>query len=298
MNATVEKEKLEEKKIHFMNDAMAKSIIRSKSLRNTISNFLSGITKISSDRIAESVFMGGEIPKRNMNEKGKNSDVIIQVANDTYIIVEINRSYDKHIFEKNASYAYSILLSKIKPRPLFYPKIVLVNIDAFNHFKRKEPLLKFESKDDETLEHGLYTSYHLILENITNTNYNIDEDVRKFGLLLKENLNIEELIEKYEGDEEYMKIIKKAKELMADDDFAMYYDIDEAHEVDKKDAYETGYDSGYGSGYDVGHDFGKREEKIAIAKNLLDLNYSIEDIMKATKLSQKEIMKLQFCEKR
>ena len=275
-----------------MNDAMAKSIIRSKSLRVTISNFLSGITHIPSVLIDKSVFMGGEIPKRNMNEKGKSSDVIIRVSEDTYIIVEINRSYDKHIFEKNASYAYSILLSKIKPRPLFYPKIILVNIDAFNHFKVKEPLLKFESKDDETLEHGLYTSYHLILENITNTNYNIDEEVRKFGLLLKEVLTIQELINKYEGDEEYMKIIKKAMELMADDNFAMYYDLDEAHEVDKKDAYETGYDSGYGSGYDKGRNSGKNEERMAIAKNLLDLNYSIEDIMKSTKLSKKEIMNL------
>ena len=99
---------------------------------------------------------------------------------------------------------------------------------------------------------------------------------------------MEELVEKYKGDEEYMKIINKTKELIADEDFAIYYDIDEAHESDKQDAYETGYDSGY----DNGQTKGKQEERLAIAKNLLDLNFSIQDIMKATKLNQKDIMSL------
>lgn len=144
--------------------------------------------------------------------------------------------------------------------------------------------MKFESLDHHTLEHKLYTSYHVILANITNTNYNIDKEVRKFGTLLKENLTMEELVEKYKGDEEYMKVINKTKELIADEDFAMYYDIDEAHESDKQDAYETGYDNGQSKG--------KQEERLAIAKNLLDLNFSIQDIMKATKLNQKDIMSL------
>lgn len=287
MNTTIE-EQVETKIIHFMNDAMAKSIFRSKELRTTVSKFLSGVTHIPSNVIARSVFMGGEIPKRNMEEKGKTSDVIIKVSEDTYIIVEFNRSYAKHLFEKNATYAYSILLSKIHPKPVFYPKIILVNIDNFNSFSRKEPILKFESLDHHTSEHKLYTSYHVILANITNTNYNIDKEVRKFGTLLKENLTIEELVEKYEGDEEYMKIINKTKELIADEDFAIYYDIDEAHESDRQDAYETGYDSGY----DNGQTKGKQEERLAIAKNLLDLNFSIQDIMKATKLNQKDIMNL------
>ena len=56
MNTTIE-EQAETKIIHFMNDAMAKSIFRSKELRTTVSKFLSGVTHIPSNVIARSVFM-------------------------------------------------------------------------------------------------------------------------------------------------------------------------------------------------------------------------------------------------
>ena len=52
---------------------------------------------------------------------------------------------------------------------------------VIDYFKVKEPVIPFGTKYEELEEHDLYTSYHVILENITNTNYNIDKEVRKFG---------------------------------------------------------------------------------------------------------------------
>ncbi len=59
--------------------------------------------------------------------------------------------------------------------------------------------------------------------------------------------------------------MKKLKELGMDDEFGMYYDAEIVH---------------------------RKEVNSAIAKNLLKMNLSVKDIMKATGLSKKQISML------
>lgn len=56
----------------------------------------------------------------------------------------------------------------------------------------------------------------------------------------------------------------------------LYYDLEASHQFEIKDSYDTG----------------KNEEKISIAKNLLNLNIDIPTIMKSTGLSKQEIKNL------
>ena len=171
---------LKTKEINLMNDALAKSIIRSKEAREEVIGFLSGITHIPKRKFKNALFVGGEIPKNNKQEKGKISDVMC-ILKDVIIIIEINDSYYQNLFPKNSLYSYATLVSATSVNAKVYKKVILVNIDSFNHFKVKEPIIPFGTKYEELEEHDLYTSYHVILENITNTNYNIDKEVRKFG---------------------------------------------------------------------------------------------------------------------
>ena len=180
MSPTLLKDKLKQKEINLMNDALAKSVIRSKEARKEVIGFLSGITHIPKIKFKHALFVGGEIPKEHKNEKGKVSDVMCILSN-TIIIIEINDSYYQNLFRKNALYAYATLVSSIPVNTEEYKKVILVNIDSFNHFKTKEPILTFTTKYKDLEEHKLYTSYHVLLENITNTNYNINKEVREFG---------------------------------------------------------------------------------------------------------------------
>ena len=286
MNETLEKEKT--KTINLMNDALAKSIIRSKEARGSVIKFLSGITHIPKREFRNALFVGGEIPKENKNEKGKMSDVMC-ILKDTIIIIEVNDNYYQNLFKKNALYAYATLVSSIPVNTGEYKKVILVNIDSFNHFKVKEPLIPFKTKYKELEEHELYISYHVVLENITNTNYNIDKDVRKFGKFLGSKLTIEELKEKYKGDEEYMDIVKKVEKFMRDNNLVQYYDLEASHKFEVEDSFNTGRDEGRNEGRNEG----SRDRSIEIAKNLLNLNIDISIIMKSTGLTKKEIMKLQ-----
>ena len=86
---------------------------------------------------------------------------------------------------------------------------------------------------------------------------------------------ISNLKEKYkDGDD--MAFAKKAEDLSKDTRFINYYNIEEMHEAEKQDFYNTG----------------KQEEKIMIAKNMLELDIDIDKIVKATGLSEEEINNL------
>ena len=207
------------------------------------------------------------------------------ILRDTIIIIEVNDSYYQNLFRKNSLYAYATLVSSIPVNAKEYKKVILVNIDSFNHFKVEEPILTFTTRCKELEEHGLYTSYHVILANITSTNYNIDKDVRKFGEFLNSKLTIKELKAKYEGDEEYMDIARKVEQFMKDNNLVQYYDLEASHKFEVEDSFNTGKNEG------------KKEERITrsmeIAKNLLNLNIDLSTIMKSTGLSKQEIMRLQ-----
>ena len=100
----------------------------------------------------------------------------ISVENKNKIIIEANRQYSTNLFEKNASYVFknSYMESNIGQNE--YQSIFIVNVDNFNHYHTKRPILTFKPTDEEGhIEHGLYTSFHLVLENFDNPQYTISE---------------------------------------------------------------------------------------------------------------------------
>lgn len=94
--------------INLINDAMFKALFRSVEARKVVSEVISVLTGIDKDILMKADYQGGEIPKKNIKEKGKVSDVIIKIDNNNKIIVEMNQSYTNNIFNKNTSYAFSI----------------------------------------------------------------------------------------------------------------------------------------------------------------------------------------------
>ena len=87
---------------------------------------------------------------------------------------------------------------------------------------------------------------------------------------------ISNLKEKYK-DGDVMAFAKKAEELSKDTRFINYYNIEEMHEAEKQDFYNTG----------------KQEEKLTIAKNMLAANEPLEKIITYTGLSEEEVSNLQ-----
>lgn len=274
------KENIKIKEINLMNDAMFKALFRSREARGIISSFLSSVTGIKKEVLMNAKYVGGEIPKRRLTEKGKTSDILVLIDDNSRIIVEMNYSKSNFIFDKNVSYAFSNILELTKPNMTNYPIVLLINIDSNNEFKTDKPILHFKIRDEENhIETEIYNSIHLILENIVNCKYNIDRNIKTFAEFLKSK-SILELENKFKGDEEYMSAIRKIEDLSYDPEFAGQYDYEEKIERDKFESHLTGLIEG------------KEERSIEIAKTMLKQNLSIEMISKCTGLSLEEIKKL------
>ena len=93
------------------------------------------------------------------------------------------------------------------------------------------------------------------------------------------DLNKEDLV-KLSNDRKVMKFMNEVKKVNEDPEFFSYMtkeeDEEKCHNTELKEANEAG----------------KKEEKIAIAKNMLLENISLEIIQKVTELSKEEILNI------
>ena len=90
----------------------------------------------------------------------------------------------------------------------------------------------------------------------------------------------EEMREIANGNEEALYIVDKLERLAEDDKFRTDYNVELVRRKEINSARLDGYDAG------------AKAEKISIAKNLLNIGTSKEDIIKVTGLSEEEINNL------
>jgi len=219
--------------------------------------------------------------QRRNYEKNKESDVMILIDELNRIIIEVNQFNTENLYRKNTEYAMASILEMTKRKSkrdgkgnIQYPKVILVSLDNFNSFYTKRPILTFLPRDEEGhIENDLYQSIHIILDNAVNNEYNKDipGEVVKFAKLLK---------------------AKKLEELVMDPDFAGAYDKGAKTEWLLEDMRLTGMHEGEAIGISKGRIEGKTEEKLEIAKNMLQDTDDYGLIAKYTGLSIEEIESL------
>ena len=286
------------KKVNVMNDAVAKAFLRSKEARMIVASFLSEVTGIDKSVLMNATYTGGEISKRRNYEKNKESDVMILIDELNRIIIEVNQFNTENLYRKNTEYAMASILEMTKRKSkrdgkgnIQYPKVILVSLDNFNSFHTKRPILTFLPRDEEGhIENDLYQSIHIIFDNAVNNEYNKDipEEVIKFAKLLKAK-SIDELVEEFEGDEEYMEAVGKLEELVMAPDFAGAYDKGAKTEWLLEDMCLTGMHEGEAIGISKGIEQGSQNKQIEIAKNMLQDTDDYGLISKYTGLSIEEI---------
>ena len=210
------------KEINLLNDAMFKALFRSKEARDIIANVISILLGIDKEKLIYAEYNSGELVKNKLFEKGKVCDIIIKIDNDNKIILEMNGSLNNNIFDKNATYSFTIINEGIRKEEnkYIYPNVVLINFDAFNKFKTDKGKLDFRIRDEEGhIETPIYRSIHLILKNLVNKEYN--KDIKKLAEFLSIK-DIDTLRKTYEGDKNYMACIRRVENSRTDPDFVGY----------------------------------------------------------------------------
>ena len=281
-------------------DPVFKSILTK--CREYLAEVVHGITGIPKDEVLKGIIINSEFVVNNIEEKRRTSDLIIELK-DNVINLEMNNKYYKYLNRRNNGYLYKIDTMTEKK------KTIQIN---FNNFKSEDgqTIKKYTLKDENGKEEeGGIIKYQVYLENIKEKYYNNDEltKVEKYLLMIKLRKR-KELKEISKGDKNMSDVYKKLDELSEDKYLSLLYDREEKREYEYKcmmedakeeakeegmsQGIEQGIKQGIKQGIERGIEQGISSEKEKIAKNLLSMNMSIEDISKATGLSIDEIKNL------
>ncbi len=131
----------------------------------------------------------------------------------------------------------------------------------------------------------------MYLASLKNVRYNGSNEKETYLAMFRAE-SFEEMRDIANGNEEALKVVEELERLSENDEFRVLYDAEKMRRKEINSARLDGYDDGYDAGKTKGLEEGAKEEKIAIAKNLLNIGTPKEDIIKVTGLSIEELEKL------
>ena len=263
-------------------------------------DLVSRITGIPKDVILNTyVEKNSEYVIDNALERKKVSDFVFGI-DKAVINIELNIEYYAGLIERNEGYASKIktdIVIKNQDYKLI-PNVIQININRFGHFKSKEEILEFKSRDKSGIvETDKFIKFHLNLKRIENKY----EQGSKLNKLEKELLiltlkKVDEINKLSEGDEELMEVARNLKDITYDiNTIGLYYEDEERKRVENtkiKYYEELALEKGEKRGEKRGLKMGLEQGKLETAKNLIAMNLPLKDIVKATGLSEKQVRKL------
>ena len=316
MTAIAVKEKLVDSEYEWHNcrsDKAFKIIMLNEDNQKLLRKLLELILKT---KITDLTVLNNEYNQNNTHVKDMRTDINLDTDKGR-MNIELN-SFDKpYVNPRNYAYAsamyatgtlsgdeynedtdynqinltYGLMLNK-DGKPLKKIKSTV----PFNVFK---PINEFYSpENDYKYKVNNFTIYDVNMDYFMNLWYSQDiEKIKENKLLIMLGLNREELkkFAKMDGEvKEYMDYMDKINKdpkfismITAEDDQR------KIHNSELRYAKEVGLEQGIKQGIEQGIEQGKHDNKIEIAKNLLKMNMSIEDIIKATNLDIEEIKNIQ-----
>ena len=233
-----------------------------------------------------------ELSVKGMDVKRKSVDVYLESLNKK-IEIEVNTSLESYIHPRNMSYISNIYSSHTLRNDSYDEKTDIIQINLNYNQKNKRIYNEYMMRD---LYGDVYVKnlkiIELNMEKYKEMWYHGSEkekEENKFLIML--DLNEEEL-KKIKGDKVVSKYMKEINKLNNDSEFVEYMSAEEdARKIYNSRMYDA-REKGFKQGYDEGIEKGIEQNKIEIAKNLLNNNVDINVISLSTGLSQEEIKNL------
>ena len=277
-----------------MFDPIFKSLFQNINFRNTLSYFLSTLTKYSKNYIYEHlIFLNTEIPIENFEEKKMIADLIVKIDEDI-INIEANRNNNKSTSLKNNNYHHKLAYEKTHVGEDFdNGDVIQININSKKRLK--STLLpggyKMRTIDGQSTDEENFQRMHVNIEFARKKYYTKGkEEMTKFEKIVAmlSITNKKDLKDISKGDEDLMAMEKIISDLNEDKHMIGLYNkkqMDEwMHKIDREEALAKGQKKGEKIGQKIG--------VISVAQNMLKANMNIDEIAKLTGLHQNEITKL------
>ena len=221
-----------DKVITMMSDAVFKSVLQDRSCEDYLVDIIEGITKINKDYIKRNlVFKNSELTKEEIEEKGKVTDLLIELQGNI-INLEMNKYYYEGLFNKNDRYVTKIKEGMITKKEKFVKekKVIQINFNNFDMFDERV-IIKFKMMDPERhLIRSDYMKvtdteiYYINLKRVRQKYYNKEELTKlEKELLIMTTDNKEELRKISKGSREMESVAKKISKLSKEEEMQGIY---------------------------------------------------------------------------
>ena len=279
-------------KITLRNDYAFKRVFGVEENKDVLQDLLECILDIPPENIAGLELLDKELHKDSISDKTGVLDVKLRLKNNTIIDIEIQNRWNSEFVQRTIFYWAKMYTENLKTSEVYtkLPKCITINIvgESFN------------------LNSLIHSEYNVVEKHI---NDRLSDELEIHFLNLAK---VKEQQESFEQDEKKKKLYNWLKFIKTDNLEVRKMLAQESPMMTKANAtinimemspkekwlyenrmkYEYDKASWKHVGYQEGIDKGAHQAKLETAKNLLAMNFSIENIAKATGLSLEEIKKL------
>ena len=268
--------------ISLMADTTAKALIKDYNYRwfyEDIIRFLTGIDLRRYTAIDNELNTGNKV-------KDYKADTIFLKRN-TLINIEFNQFVYSHTIIKNIRYALRMAGNGLLEGEKYYHKFITqINLNNIIKDSKAREWNEKDYKLEDYKSKAYLKDIRIITVDLSKYKGIVYDGTNKYETYLSMlTAKSYEEMEKIVGDLKEGKIIvEKLKELGLDDKFGMYYDAEIVHKMEVNSARSDGRKEGRKEG--------AKEREKSIAKNLINMGLSKQDVMKATGLSKKQITML------
>ncbi len=238
-------------------------------------------------------------------------DFNVAINNNLFVNLEVNGRPYEQVKSRNYLYESRIITSSLDEGDDYNSfddnTYIQLNLNAVDKTTFGEDIVYFCSVITKTVYFENMITYVRYLEYYRKLYYNqnIEKDESDYWLA---SLTAKNFVELYKMLDDFLetktrdRIIKRVieismKTLFTEEEWKALdklVDENEKKYYDKKfkDKFEEGMNQGFDQGLEQGTRQGIEQSKIQVAKNLLSMNLTIEQIIEATGLSEEEVLKL------
>ena len=275
-------------KITLRNDYAFKRVFGVEENKDVLQDLLECILDIPPENIAGLELLDKELHKDSISDKTGVLDVKLRLKNNTIIDIEIQNRWNSEFVQRTIFYWAKMYTENLKTSEVYtkLPKCITINIvgESFN------------------LNSLIHSEYNVVEKHI---NDRLSDELEIHFLNLAK---VKEQQESFEQDEKKKKLYNWLKFIKTDNLEVRKMLAQESPMMTKANAtinimemspkekwlYENRmkYEHDKASWKHVGYQEGVHQNKLETAKNLLAMNFPIENIAQATGLSLEEIKKL------
>ena len=210
------------------------------------------------------------------------ADAVFKYNDKSYIDIEVNYSEGENTNAKNVAYVCHLYLRELPNWEEYnnLKPVIQINIDNYDYFGKDEFIYECVMTDKKTklIEHENIISYHINIPKLERLSYNeIKKDELKKIFYMFVCNDEEKLNKMYKGDKLMSRVRKQSKIISDGLNISLYFDDEEIKRLNRIDAINEGIE------------VGAKEEKISIAKKLINLNVDKNTIISATGLTSKQL---------